>query len=287
MPVEQRVKAILKSAELSFELGIINATRYGPMIHANVPDYAEIMLRVFIDEFHLTPRKFFHTLASEIENYFIANRSAADQALYREIANYFLQTRDSFRNPLHHTDRVQGYVIEQREALRCLLMLDQLLQILFPTLRAFAFDELNYPCYLRYIQMEYDESLGRGNHRLYLAVAEELRRLQDEDHFVVPPEFNVSRLIAIRRLFRLDNDQFTRTVLKYRPILKQKITDILRGARRGMTPRQMVNALGNDPDIGGVSEQEIEACVQYIYNEFVPNIGTVIIRGMQYYLTPP
>ncbi len=285
--VEQRVKSILKSAELSFELGIINATRYGPMIHANVPDYAEIMLRVFIEENSLTPRKFFHTLVSEIQNFFLAHRSAADQVSYREVTDYFLQTRDSFRNPLHHTDRVQGYVIEQREALRCLLMLDQLLLALFPSLNASAFEDLNYPCYLKYLQMEYDESLGRGNHRLYQAVAAELRRLQDEDHYDTPHEFNVSRLIAVRRLFRLDDDQFARTVLQFRPVLKQKIFDTLRNNTRGMTPRQMRNALSADPNVSDLSEREIEACLQYIHNEFVLGQGTVVVRGSQYSIAPP
>jgi hypothetical protein len=286
MSVEQRVKAILKSAELSFELGIINATRYGPLIHANVPDYAEILLKVYLEENGQPVPSNFPAIVAAVNAHINANRPA-DQPIFLEISDYFTVIRAAFRNPLHHTDRVQGYVIEQREALRCLLMLDKLLGVIFPALNPIEFDELNYSCYLRYLKMEYEESLGRGNHRLYLAVAAELRSLQDEDNYRVPPEFNVSRLVAVRRLFRLGDDQFTRTVLKYRPILRLKIFDVLRISRRGMTPRQMRNALFNDPDLGGLSEQEIEACVQHIHNEYFPGQGTVIVRGIQYHLSPP
>jgi len=286
MPVEARIKAILKSAELSFELGIINATRFGPLIHANVPDYAEILLKVFLEENGQAVPGKFPGIVTAVNTYITANRPG-DQLTFQEISDYFITTRADFRNPLHHTDRVQGYVIEQREALRCLLKLDELLVVLFPEINSASLGELNYPCYLRFLKMEYEESLGRGSHRLYLAVVTELRRLQDEDNFTVPPEFNVSRLIAVRRLFRLDDDQFTRTVLQYRPILRLKIFDVLRNSRRGMTPRQMRNVLINDPDLGGLSEQEIEACVQHIHNDCLPGQGTVIVRGMQYHLTPP
>lgn len=286
MPVEHRVKAILKSAELSFELGIINATRYGPLIHANVPDYAEILLKIYLEENRIPIPPNFPAIVTAVNTHITANRPAVQPA-FQEISDYFITIRADFRNPLHHTDRVQGYVIEQREALRCLLKLEELLGILFPGINSASFRELNYPCYLRFLKMEYEESLGLGNHRLYQAVASELRRLQDEDNFTVPHEFNVSRLIAVRRLFRLDDDQFTRTVLQYRPVLKQKIFDALRNARHGLTPRQIRNALINDPDLSGLSEQEIEACVQYIHNEYVPGQGTVIARGMQYHLTPP
>ena len=286
MPVETRIKAILKSAELSFELGIINATRFGPLIHANVPDYAEILLKVFLEENGQGIPNNFPNIVTAINTYLTANRSG-DQPIFQEISDYFITIRADFRNPLHHTDRVQGYVIEQREALKCLLRLDGLLKVLFPVLNPSAFDELNYPCYLKYLKMEYDESLGRGDHRLYLAAAAELRRLQDEDDFKGPPEFNASRLVAVRRLFRQNDEQFTRTVLQYRPILKVKIFDALRNGGHGMTPRQIRNALNSDPDLGGLAEQEIEACVQHIHNELFPGQGTIVVRGLQYHLTPP
>ncbi len=287
MPIEARVKAILKSAELCFELGIINASRFGPIIHANVPDYAEILLRVFVEENNISPAQSdFPGLVAGISGYLSTNRPV-DQVKFQELGSYFVDTRRTFRNPIHHTDRIQGYVIEQREALRCLLQLDELLSELFPLLMPSAFDELNYQCYLKYLKMEYEESLGRGDHRLYLAVATELRRLQDEDNFRGPPEFNASRLVAVRRLFRLDGDQFTRTVLQYRPILKQKVFNVLQNSKRGLTPRQIRNALSNDPDLNGLSEQEVEACVQHIHNDFLPGQGTIVVRGFLYHLSPP
>lgn len=283
MPVEQRVKSILKSAELSFELGIINATRYGPMIHANVPDYAEIMLRVFIDEHNLVPRKFFHTLASEVDNHFLAQRPA-DQVSYRRVVDYFLQTRDSFRNPLHHTDRVQGYVIEQREALLCLLKFDDLLNILFPALVTNNLDDLNYLCYIRYLRMLYDENLGRGNHRLFQAINRALTHLEEEDNYSCPREHDSARLMAIRRLFRLPDDTFTLTVLRFRPLIKIKLLDLLQQTGRRMTSRQIRKGLANDPDVGNVRDDEIESCLQYIEGESIPGHGVVMITNMQYYL---
>lgn len=286
MPVEARIKAILKSAELSFELGIINATRFGPLIHANVPDYGEILLKVYLEENTIAIPGNFPGIVTAVNSHIATNRPG-DQPIFQEISDYFTTIRASFRNPLHHTDRVQGYVIEQREALKCLIKLDELLMILFPGLNSTALDELNYPCYLRYLKMEYDESLGRGDHRLYLAAAGELRRLQDEDNFRGPPEFNASRLVAVRRLFRLNGDQFTRAVLQYRPILRSKIFGVLQNSRHGLTPRQIRNALSGDSDLNGLTEQEVEACVQHIYNEFFPGQGTIVVRGLQYHLTPP
>jgi hypothetical protein len=284
-PVEQRVISILKSAELSFELGIINASRYGPSIHANVPDYAEILLRVFIEENNLTSRKFFHTLAGEVDNYFLTHRMA-DRAIYRGIVDYFINTRESFRNPLHHTDRVQGYIIEPREALLCLIKFDDLLKVLFPTVAPNNFEDLTYPCYVQYIRMLYDEALGRGNHRLFLSVNAALRRLEEQDAYNCPHEHDASRLMAVRRLFRLPNDAFTITVLKYRPQMKDRLITILDQTGRRMTPRQLKNALAGDPDLGNAREDEIEACLQFIEGEAMPGRGVVLIANMQYYLAP-
>jgi hypothetical protein len=286
MPPEARIKAILKSAELSFELGIINATRFGPLIHANVPDYAEILLKVYLEENTIAIPGNFPGIVTAVNTHITANRPG-DQPIFQEISDYFTTIRASFRNPLHHTDRVQGYVIEQREALRCLLKLDELLMTLFPGLNSNAFDELNYPCYLRYLKMEYDESLGRGNHHLYLAASSELRRLQDEDNFHGPPEFNASRLVAVRRLFRLNDDQFIRTVLQYRPILRSKILGVLPNSKNGLTPRQILNVLNSDPDLNGLTEQEIESCVQHVCNEPFTGQGTIVFRSQRYHFSPP
>jgi len=285
MTVSQRVRGILKSAELSFELGIINAMRYGPLVHANVPDYAEILLRVFIEEKYLTERRFFNTLADEIDNYLLAHR-AANQAIYREVADYFINTRKSFRNPLHHTVHVQGYIIEQREALLCLMKFDDLLKVLFPTVAPNNMDDLNYPCYIRYIRMLYDENLGRGNHLLFQAVIATLRRYEEQDNYVCPLEHDASRLISIRRLFRQDEDTIMLTVLKFRPILRAKIVDLLGQQGKSLTPRQIRNGLMNDPDVQGLRGEEVEACLQFIEGEQIDRRGIIMVVNMRYHLVP-
>ena len=224
MPVEQRIKAILKSAELSFELGIINASRYGPLIHANVPDYAEILLRVFASENNLTstPRDDFHGLINATSTFLPTNNLAK----FIPLADYFKDTRASFRNPLHHTDRVQGYVIEKMEALLCLLRFNELLLVLFPSILSTSFDELNYSCYVEFIKLEYEQRLGR-NARLHQAVMSALQSIETENAYRCPTDFDSSRLLAVRQLYHMDPDKFTRTVFNYRPHIKSLIADEL------------------------------------------------------------
>ena len=144
---------------------------------------------------------------------------------------------------------------------------------------------MTYPCYVRYIRLLYEDYLGR-NHRLFQAVNAALRRLEEQDRYVCPHEHDVSRLMAVRRLFRLPNDAFTITVLNYRPQLRDRLIAILEQTRRRMTPRQLKNALAGDPDLANAREDEIEAFLQYIEGETMPGRGVVLIANMQYYLAP-
>ena len=50
MSSDLKIKPVLLSAETIFELAIIDPSRYGPIIHANIPDYAEILLKLFLEE---------------------------------------------------------------------------------------------------------------------------------------------------------------------------------------------------------------------------------------------
>jgi hypothetical protein len=273
MSVEQRVKAILKSAELSFELGIINATRFGPLIHANVPDYAEILLRVFASENHLTPtpRDDFHGLVNVI----VAFLPVADQAIFQPLAEYFKDTRAAFRNPLHHTDRVQGYVIERGEALLCLLRFDELLLTLFPSILTTNLDGLNYPCYVQFIRLEYNQSLGRNNPRLYQAVVAALQRLEQDNGYHCPFDFDSSRLIAIRQLYRLDSDAFVRTVLNYRPPIKSSIVDELHRSPHPLSSNQLLLRLKQLPNNQDLSADEVDRCLSFMEGERIQPYGIV------------
>jgi hypothetical protein len=276
MPAEQRIKAILKSAELSYELGIINATRFGPLIHANVPDYVEIMLKVFIEENHINPTQTdFPGLITAINDFFSNNRPA-DQAQIQQIGNYFIETRRAFRNPLHHTERVQGYVIERSEALLCLLRFNEFLELLFPTILSVNFDELNYPCYVQFIKLEYDQNLGRNIPRFYQAVISALQRLEQDNEYHCPSDFDSSRLIAIRHLYRLDADSFIRTVLNYRPSIKSLIVDELHRSPISLSSNQLLIRLKKSPNNQDLMVDEVERCLAFMEGELIQPYGTVI-----------
>ena len=49
--------------------------------------------------------------------------------------------------------------------------------------------------------------------------------------------------MAVRRLFRLPEDNFVLTVLRYRPLLKIKLIDLLQQTGRRTTSRQIRNVL--------------------------------------------
>jgi hypothetical protein len=273
MPVEQRITAIIRSAELSFELGIVNATRYGPLIHANVPDYAEILLKVFIDENRINPgQSDFPGLIVAVNGFFAANQ-LADQPKFQQIGDYFIDTRRAFRNPLHHTDRVQGYVIERSEALRCLLRFNELLLVLFPNIPGATLEDLNYPCYIQYLKMEHDQSLGRGNHRLYQVVISALQRLENENDYRCPADHDSSRLIAVRRLFRFDYETFTRFVLNYRPQIKGFIADAIHHSPNPLSSNQLLPRIKQAPNCHDLTLDEVERCLVFMEGEVFENYG--------------
>lgn len=269
---EQRIKSILKSAELSFELGIINTTRFGPLIHANVPDYAEILLRVFVSENNLkpTPRDDFWGLVNAITAFL----PATELARFQSLADYFKETRTAFRNPLHHTDRVQGYVIERSEALLCLLRFNELLLVLYPKISTTNFEDLNYPCYVQFIRLDYDQALGRNN-RLYQAVMSALHRVEQENAYQCPVDFDSSRLIAIRQLYHMDSDTFTRTVLNYRPQIKRMIVEELYISHNFLSSKQLLPRLLKFPNNQDLNIEEIERCLVFMDGEKIDGYGTV------------
>ena len=276
MSIESKVKSILKSAELSFELGIINPTRYGPLIHANVPDYVEIILKLYLEEKKVKPSENnFWGVSDSVE----ANLPVASRSDYSPLGEYFKQIRKDFRNPLHHTDKVQGYVIEQREALLCLVRFDDLINVVFPTVGANESDDLNYPCYINYIRMFYDDSLGRGNFRLFQAINNELNKLQLENTFDCPPDFNVGKLIAIRRLFRYSPEIFARQVMGYRFILEERVLTFLENTNGPKTPRQILLALKQGLDLSDLDTHEIESCLRHISGRHFQGKGTIIEVG--------
>lgn len=281
MAIEQKVKAVLQSAELVFELAIIEPTRYGPLIHANVPDYAEILMKLFIEEGGgSTKNKNFHDLIQDIVN----NPNGIDVARFQSISEYFKTIREQFRNPLHHTDKVQGYVIAKPVALECLLAFDDLLWCLFPALNPASFYSLNYPCYVRFIKMEYDESTGRGDHNLYSKVIQALNRMEQDDNYRCPQDFDASRILSIRRLFHLDDDTFSLRVLGYRRALPERVIDLLATAPRPIGSQRITDLLKGDPIFNGIQKREIEACLQHIQGERISHRGIILISGGAYYL---
>lgn len=274
MAIESRIKAILKSAELSFELGIINATRFGPIIHANVPDYAEILLRVFVEENHINPTQSdFPGLVTAVSGNLRENRSL-DQQKFQHLGNYFVDTRHTFRNPIHHTDRVQGYVIERSEALLCLINFNELLFCLFPTISMKVFEGLNFPCYIQFIKLEYNQNLGINN-RLYQAVISAVHRIEGENAYQCPDDFDSSRLIAIRQLYHFDSDTFTRNVFNYRPQIKNLVVDELHQATIPLSSNQLLPRLKSLPSNEGLTSDEIERCLGFLEGEKIDGYGIV------------
>jgi hypothetical protein len=281
MAVEQKIKAVLQGAELVFELALIEPTRYGPIIHANVPDYAEILMKIFIEERGgNTKNKNFHDLIQDIVN----NPKNINLVRFQKISDYFVTIREQFRNPLHHTDKVQGYVIAKAVALECLLSFDELLWILFPALSSSAFNNTNYPCYVRFIKMDYDENTGNGDHSLYSKVIQALNKMEKFDNHRCPKDFDAARVLSIRRLFHLDEETFSLRVLGYRRTLPEKIIDLLSNSVRPVGSKRITDLIKNDPVFSGIRKREIEFCLQHIQGERISPRGIVLIQGGAYYL---
>lgn len=279
MAIDQKIKAVLQSAELVFELAIIDPTRYGPIIHANVPDYAEILMKVLIEEAGRSITKRvgnkdkglnFYELSQDIIN----NPGGINVVRFQEIIEYFISIRDQFRNPLHHTDKVQGYVIAKPVALECLLTFDDLLWVLFPTLNPVAFINNNYPCYIQYIKLDYDQGFGRSV-RYCSAVMAALRRIEEEHNYHCPDDFDSSRVVAIKQLFKYDNDKFTRTVLNYRPQIKGLVVDELHRSTIPLSSNQLLPRLKSYPNNQDLSIEEIERCLGFIEGERIGGLGTI------------
>jgi len=271
MAIEQKIKAVLQSAELIFELAIINPNRYGPIVHANIPDYAEILMKIFIEEGGGNTRnKNFHDLIQDIIN----NPHAIDIARFQLIADYFTNIREQFRNPLHHTDKVQGYVIAKSVAQECLLTFDELLWLLFPTLTPTDFNNLNYPCYVQFVKLDYDQGFGR-NVRYYSAVISALQRIEEEQDYYCPDGFDSSRVVAIKQLFKFEKEKFTRTVFNYRPQIKGLVVDELHRSATPLSSNQLLPRLKNHPNNLDLTVNEIERCLGFIEGESIVGLGTI------------
>jgi len=272
MAIEQQVISVLKSAELVFELAIIDPMRYGSIIHANVPDYAEISMKIFIEAGGVkAEKKNFYELTQEV----VKNPRGIDLGRFQQIADNFLIIRDQFRNPLHHTDKVQGYIIAKPIALDCLLSFNELLCVLFPTINPIEFNNINYPCYVRFIKMEYDQGLGRVPPRYYQAVIFALQRLESENAYRCPSDFDTSRLIAIRHLFHLDTDAFTRYVFNYRPQIRGLIVDELHQSHQSFSSNQLLPRLKRFPNNHDLTVEEIERCLAFMEGERIDGYGVV------------
>lgn len=294
MAIEQKIKAVLQSAELVFELAIIEPTRYGPIIHANVPDYAEILMKVFIEGAGRSTTKKITIKGKEVDKGLsfyelkqdiVTNPGGIDVGQFQEISEYFNTIREQFRNPLHHTDKVQGYVIAKPIALECLLAFDNLLWCLFPALNPTTFHNLNYPCYVRFIKMDHDESTGRGDHNLYIKVIQALNKMEKDDNHKCPKDFDASRILSIRRLFHLDEETFSLRVLGFRKALPIRIIDILEGLQRPVGSKRITDLIKVDPIFSGIRKREIDACLEYVQGERISPRGIILIQGGAYYLS--
>jgi len=289
MSLEQKVKAVLQSAELVFELAIIDPTRYGPMIHANVPDYTEILLKIFLEEAGLptTIKK-----SGKEMNYYqlvqaiVTNPGRVNVNSFKLVSRHFLDIRESFRNLLHHTHSVQGYIIRREEALECLLKFDELLHVLFPGMNFSEIGQMNYLCYIKFIRMQDDELRGRGDHNLFRKVMQALNVLEKNDNYKCPSDFDAARLLAIRRLFKWDEDTFSLKVLGYRKSLPERIAVLLSGSRRPIGSQRITKILKGDAAFGGIRKREVEACLEHIQGERIGVYGMILIQGGAYYINP-
>jgi hypothetical protein len=246
-----------------------------------VPDYAEILMKIFIEDAGRSTRgKNFHDLVQDI----VSNPGGIDSVRFQLIADDFKTIREQFRNPLHHTDKVQGYIIAKPVALECLLSFNELLWVLFPSLNPSAFSYLNYPCYVRFVKMDYEESTGKGDHNLYSKVIQALNKMEKDDNHKCPKDFDAARIMSIRRLFHLDEETFSLRVLGYRRALPERIIDLLANSARPIGSKRITSLLKNDPIFSGIRKREVEACIQHIQGERVSPRGIVLIQGGAYYL---
>ena len=132
--------------------------------------------------------------------------------------------------------------------------------------------------------MDYDESTGRGDHNLYSKVIQALNRMEQDDNFQCPKDFDASRVLSIKRLFHLDDDTFSLRVLGYRRTLPDRLIDLLANTARPIGSQRITDLIKTDPVYNGIQKREVEACLQHIQGERVSPRGIVLISGGAYYL---
>jgi len=284
MAIDQKIKPVLLSAETILELAIIEPSRYGPIIHANIPDYAEILLKIFIEEeLKCTPpnpdRRNFKQLTDEVKKY-PGKISIPD---FDPIAEYFLGIRDDFRNPLHHKEFVQGFMISRPVALECLLQFDLLLNLLFPSIH-FQY-ELNYSSYIKFIKMVFDEDKGIGDHEKYQRVIQALIKIEKKEKFKSPPGYDAGRIFSVRQLFKQTDETFSIIALGYRIGLPEKIIEILSNSVSALKTKNLLEKISEDSTFTGIQAKEIDACLQHIQNKKLLTGGMIVILGGGYYLS--
>lgn len=284
MPVEQKVKAVLQSAETILELAIIEPSRYGPIIHSNIPDYAEIFLKIYLEEgMNIAPpdpdRRSFKQLIDEVKN----NPGQIAIVDLDPITAYFLSIRDDFRNPLHHREYVQGFMITRPVALECLLQFDRLLNLLFPNMQALS--DLNYYSYIKFIKMVFDEDRGVGDHEKYQRVILALIKIEKREKYKSPPGYDTGRVFSVRQLFKHSDETFSIVALGYRIGLTEKIINILLEVDSTMKTKVIIEKLKEDQLYTGIQRKEVEACLQHIQNKRLPSGAMIVILGGSYYLS--
>jgi len=285
MGVEQKLKPLLVSAETIIELAIIDPSRYGPLIHANIPDYAEILLKIFLEDTGSklpdSSRPNFKQLIEEVEK----NLPEVDIEPFKTIKQYFLAIRDDFRNPLHHKEYVQGFLTTKAIALECLLQFDGLLGLLFPKLPASFQSDLNYFSYVKFIRMIYWEDKGKEDHELYRRAMKALEKIEKGDKYKCPPGYDTGRIFSVRNLFKQDDETFSVVVLGYRNGLPKKIISILSESGSALKTKDILGRLRDYDAFSGIQQKEVEACLQHIQNKKQSDGKMIVIIGGAYSLS--
>jgi len=284
MAIEQKIKSVLLSAETILELAIIDPSRYGSIIHAIIPDYAEILLKIYLeDKIKNVPpnpdRRTFKQLCDEI-NIQPSNISIQD---FQTNAQYFLGIRDDFRNPLHHKEYVQGFLIAQSIVLECLVKFNLLLHTLFPEIP--SRNDLNYYSYIKFINMAYEEQQGLGDHEKYQRVNQALLKIEKREKFKCPSGYDSGRIFSVRQLFKQTDETFSIVALGYRMDLPQKIISILSTSASVMKTKNIIEKLKEDPLYIGLQRKEVESCLQHIQNKKLNSGEMIVILGGGYYLS--
>ncbi len=283
--VDERIRDVIRSAELCLELAIINPSRYGALIHASVPDFVEILLKIGTDERGIAlPNN--PTFAQVVRGIRTA-LPTANQPAFSEITKYFFDNRTKFRNQIHHSAEAQGYNIHEREVLEPILGMDDFLALLFPTLTANGqvFVGSNFRAYMQFLRLHFDSlTKGRAAFARFSALERELDNWELRQKFNYPRDHKIGRVKAVQSLLPMDIDSFCGRVLGYPYALRKHIRDVLT-QEPNLTIYQIQTRLKKN-SLQPYKLNLVQNCLDDVLDEKCFGDNTVIrLMGNGYYLS--